>query len=306
MGTDTRYLVITIGAVFIAIALGILLGIGITDQPSLDKLASQFEKEFEEVRSENKSLREEREYYDETNRDSQRLLKILMPSLVERALAGRKVAVLETGLLDDATLIEDIRSMVNAAGGQAVSVTRFSPDFVGMSSRSLIDLQKKLQLEDLGTEITSRHAAEALGRQIATGQIASVLRGVARTKAVEVSGEYRFPVDAFVLVGGYEMDEAENPDSVAESITARQKTVDFPLIESLQSLNSLVVGVEPAQVGISYMDAYQKHGISTVDNVDSQVGLLSLVYALSGRAGHYGTKNSAERLMPELGIPRWR
>ncbi|PIY43535.1 MAG: hypothetical protein COZ05_10795 [Armatimonadetes bacterium CG_4_10_14_3_um_filter_59_10] len=116
MGTDTRYLVITIGAVFIAIALGILLGIGITDQPSLDKLASQFEKEFEEVRSENKSLREEREYYDETNRDSQRLLKILMPSLVERALAGRKVAVLETGLLDDATLIEDIRSMVNAAG----------------------------------------------------------------------------------------------------------------------------------------------------------------------------------------------
>jgi len=305
MGTDTRHLVITIVAIFVAIAVGILLGIGITDQPSLDKLAARFEKEFEEVRQENTKLREEKEYYQEMFRTSERLLRSLLPSLVQKVLTDRKVALVETGLLRDSLLVEDIKFAVEAAGGEVTSVTRFTTEYVTMSAAQLLQLQKKLQLESLGAEITPRDITEAMARQIVTGQIASVRRGIESTKVVELSGEYRFPVDAVIILAGYVHNDLPKDASFPELIAERQKQLDFPLIETFKSLHVITVGVEPRQVDVSCMEAYQKHGISTVDNVESQVGLFSLVKILAGQAGHYGTKESSDRLMPELHIPNF-
>ena len=48
------------------------------------------------------------------------------------------------------------------------------------------------------------------------------------------------------------------------------------------------------------MEYYQKQGISTVDNVDTIIGQISLALIMTGQEGNYGIKEGADALMPLL------
>ena len=43
---------------------------------------------------------------------------------------------------------------------------------------------------------------------------------------------------------------------------------------------------------------YKKHGISTVDHVDTVPGEVALDMSLAGKPGHYGSSSAANRMLP--------
>ena len=63
-----------------------------------------------------------------------------------------------------------------------------------------------------------------------------------------------------------------------------------------------VVGVETTDARRSTVKAYQRNGISSVDDVDEAIGRFALVLLMDGaKAGHYGVKQSAaDGVLPPL------
>jgi len=75
------------------------------------------------------------------------------------------------------------------------------------------------------------------------------------------------------------------------------------IIDTAKALDKQVIGIEKENTNFSYMEAYKKFRISTVDNVNSNIGKVSLVLAMEGRPGHYGVKATAEEITPKSNLP---
>ena len=91
-------------------------------------------------------------------------------------------------------------------------------------------------------------------------------------------GGFTGPPDFVILAGG-----SKNKDE-------KVFKVDIPLIKKLREKSIPLIGVEASQIEHSYMEYYQKQGISTVDNVDTIIGQISLALIMTGQEGNYGIK----------------
>ena len=61
-----------------------------------------------------------------------------------------------------------------------------------------------------------------------------------------------------------------------------------------------VVACEREETRVSTASVLKSAGVSTVDNADSELGHIALVYTLSGLQGNFGVKPTADRLLPDL------
>ena len=61
-----------------------------------------------------------------------------------------------------------------------------------------------------------------------------------------------------------------------------------------------MVGTEPPDAPRSEIPLFQSVDVSSVDNLDSRIGQVSLVYVLSGEKGAFGVKPTADLLIPIL------
>jgi hypothetical protein len=100
---------------------------------------------------------------------------------------------------------------------------------------------------------------------------------------------YTSGVDAVLLVGGMNNSTEASPDQI-----------DVPLITELKRLGVRVVGAEAREARVSCIPIYKAQDIPTVDNVDTVAGRLAVVLALNGVEGHFGVKETADRLVPDL------
>jgi hypothetical protein len=73
----------------------------------------------------------------------------------------------------------------------------------------------------------------------------------------------------------------------------RSATLDLPLVRALLALNAKVIACEPRKAEISSMPAFREVEITTVDNVDTDMGRIALVLAVDGPKGSYGVKPTA-------------
>lgn len=305
MGTDTRYLVVTLVAVFVALTIGVLVGVGITNQPSLEKLSQQFKKEFEKARKENQAVQADHDRIESAYRDAQKLIKNVLPSLVQGKLKDQRIAVFCTTEHKDVGFLEELETTLKEAGGKIISVTTFKSGFSVMKAGELFAFQNALSLEALASDILPEKVAANAAGKIVTGKASAALGSLKKIGLMEFSGDYTIPAHKVILVGGLESpsNSTKKPTNGPRVDVRSSESIDTPVIEALKSLKIPTVGVETSDVPDSYMDVYQRLDLSTVDNVDTYAGQVSLVYALAGKAGNYGTKNSADRLLPNLEIP---
>lgn len=96
-------------------------------------------------------------------------------------------------------------------------------------------------------------------------------------------------VDAVIILGG----------SKRKELPRRQfEYTDLPMIKYFKEQGVRVVGVEPIQTSVSYIPYFKKYNLSTVDNVDTIAGKLSLVLAVEGSQGNFGIKGTAQKYLP--------
>jgi hypothetical protein len=291
MGYSGRYHAASLAAVFLALAIGILIGVGLGDnvlsgaQKDLEK---SLKSDLADTRAHTEALQaevnSEREFSNE-----------VYPTLVANLLSGKRIAVVALGGLPE-DINGDIEAVVGgdsptAARLSEVAVVREPPDL-----RSLADAAKGTAWRRVARD---PDALSGLGRRLGEGLVSGgpTLARFRDPVLGETSGRPG-RIDAVIVV-------RDQPTDLGPRATQAVDALEAGILAGLQRSSAIpVVGVERSDGDPSSIGFYGSSELrATVDSIDLAAGRVALAHALAGAEGHFGTKPTADRLLPALGQP---
>jgi hypothetical protein len=286
MGYSARYHVASLAAVFLALAIGILIGAEFGDD-----VVSGAKKNLEE--SLTGDLESARERSDELATElsrSEDFAERIYPALVEKRLAGSRVGVLGLGGLPDG-VSSDIEDALDPSGARlvAVGVVREPLDLGQLASEL-----ERTRFADIETnEDTVQALGTGVGRQLVLGGPLLIrLRDQLFSRS---SGRFA-DLDGLIVVRA----QPEDLSPEERSATGR---LESGLLDGIEGTAVTAVGAEREDTDPSSIPQFEGASLPTVDNVDRVPGRVALVFALLGAQGSFGSKETADQLLPDLLAP---
>jgi hypothetical protein len=283
MGYSARYHATSLIAVFIALAVGILVGAEFGGDALNDT-----RKDLEHSLVGN--LQDARSRADELNADlnrSDEFAERVYPVLVRERLQGKRYAIVALGGLPS-PVTEEVEEALGPTGGRlvGVGVVREPVDVNGLAE----DLAKT-RISALRTDPDGlAELGTGLGRQLVIGgTLPEVVRGHLFSRA---SGSFG-GLDGVIVV----RDQPEEMGTVQREKTNQLETA---LMGGITATRRPAVGVETSSDDSSSISFFQANGLASVDDVDLTAGKLATVFALLGADGSFGVKGSADQLLPDL------
>jgi hypothetical protein len=312
-----RYHIVSLVAVFLALALGIVVGSTVLQEGTVSVLRAT----SEAVRA--KSEENSRKNVELTKQvgDLQRFGAAVLPELVQDRLKGRSVVLVDTDKVDGG-MRDGVRKVLEDAGAQVDGQITFADDRLALGADPDRAALGRLLAVDAGAaDVLRGELVRRLADRLATPsaipqddsqrasdmltrlQDADFLADLKLSRPL-AAGTDPFPRQGsiFVLLG---------PAATATTALAPNAFL-VPLADQVSNQSgSPVAGAEAAAVPkeTSWILALRDNRavsrrVSGIDSVDTAHGQLALVEALQGSlqqlpAGQYGTKDGASGLLPE-------
>lgn len=287
---DFRYHLVSLAAVFIALAVGILLGAAISGK--LGDAENALVKD--QVKSMSDQLTQERNRSDIIERRSeaaQELLSDAYPALMANRLAGKGFAVLFLGPVDGSVRSALERALADADAGSPVRLIALDTPVDPQELDSALQGDELLaQYVEGGDDFGA--LGDALGGDLIEGDGTPLWTALSSRLIEERSGTTSTPVDGVIVVQTW-----HEPDSAGDADQQRRTRATESLFEGLmrglENTSLPVVGVETTDAE-GDLALFRQQGVSSVDDVDTLAGRLALALLLQGaQPGHYGVKDSA-------------
>lgn len=282
MGYSGRYHAASLAAVFVALAIGILIGVGLADDVvsgASDELEESLRGDLEEANAEVEDLTAQLELERDFSESA-------APALVADRLRRDQVALVQLGEVDSETT-DPATEGVEAAGGRlsSVAILAVPPDVPGLAEAGGGRFAKAKAGPARGMEL-----GEALGRQlVGAGPLLDRVREQLFTR---FNGSLD-DVDRVVLVG-------QDPGDLAGDLSGEGRAFETAFLRGLDARARGTVAVERTDTDPTTLSAFSAAGIPTVDNVDQMPGRVAMVFALLGAEGEFGIKEGATSLLPDL------
>jgi hypothetical protein len=115
---DLRYHVVTLVAVFLALGLGIILGINLGKSVNLemDTQITRLEQTYQKIREDQKSLRAELDSKESMLETADQFQQAIMPNLIINRLLGRRIAIIRTNDSIDFKYTKKLVDVLRQAG----------------------------------------------------------------------------------------------------------------------------------------------------------------------------------------------
>lgn len=283
MGYSARYHAASLIAVFLALAVGILVGAefgGDALTETRRDLEHSLVGNLQDARSQADELSGELNRSDEFG-------ERVYPVLTRGRLAGKRIAIVALGGLPS-----DITGAVEDALGPTgaklvgVGVVREPVDVNGLAS----DLSKT-RFADLRTNPDAlSELGTGLGRQLVLGgTLPEVVRGQLFSRASGTFGG----LDGVIVV-------RDQPEDMGPVQRGKANQLESALMGGITATRTPAVGIEATTSEPSSVSFFQSNDLSSVDDVDLTAGQLAMVFAMLGAEGSFGVKGSADRLLPDL------
>ena len=259
---DLRYHLISLISVFLALAVGVLLGVAMADGGVVTQgLRGQIQDVRQRLDDQNREIsRRDEEIADlqERTQEEQAVTEGMSQVMISETLTGANVALV-AGPYADADTTQSVQSAFDDAGADAISLT---------------SLDEPTSLEVTGPEVdpATLYADE-------TEEILSE----------DGSGS----PDIIVFVGG--RDDAPNTDAYNQTLD----TAETAMFETWIEAGTKVIAAEPATARRTEIPLFLDVGVPSVDYADRAAGQAALVrLATTDSSGAYGTKDSASEAFP--------
>lgn len=296
---DLRYHVASLAAVFVSLAVGIVIGVAIASGGEVERqTADLLEQNRDALRAEldeTEALLEQARLAGQADGE---LVDALYLPIVQGRLVGDRIALVQLGDAD------------SPAAGEVEDVLR-----TGGATGPSLALELPLDLTEVDAALAADPATaayageenrdalgEALGEELATvgaGPFWTALQGVIVSQASGVAPDL---LDGAAVVRTWNpaTDDPEAPESPE---VVQTESFLQGLLRGLASPGIPVVGAERLGDVPSTVTFFQEvDGVSSVDDVGRAAGDISLALLLSGApAGHYGAKDTAvDGVVPAL------
>ncbi|WP_432507299.1 copper transporter [Kineococcus arenarius] len=315
---DFRYHVVSLVSVFLALAVGIVLGAG----PLNESISTGITDQVRQLTEEREQLRTERDEALAVGEAQDAWAEAVAPAVVDRLLGGRAVAVVELPGADSSTADAAVEVLQQAGATVSARVSVQDEWTAEAQEQERADLATELAPQ-LGTDGDAELVdtepqvvlATALARSLVTADLAqtvvadptrtALLTALADAGLVEVDEQAEQRATLTLLVTG-----AADPDASEERAESAAAAWEA-LAGRFDDLAAGVVVAGPteaaaadAAVAVVRSDDELAEQVSTVDDLDTAIGRVNAVLALreqlAGRAGHYGTASTATSVSPPL------
>jgi hypothetical protein len=280
---DFRYHALSLAAVFIALVVGLLLGVAIGDKELVSSARSDLRNS---LRADVRQADQERDEAKARLREQEQFADAAYPILTRDQLRGRRVGLVVLG--KDGAAPSMIRRALEPTGADLafVAVLRENAELDALAERAngtryaQVARDPKL-LDDLGRRV---------GIQMVVG--GRLVRQLRTALLDPLSGSFG-DLDGVIV-----MRPATRPEdpAAADRLGALQDGIARGLVQT----GVKVVGVERRASEPSSIGWYRDRDMSTVDNVSEQAGRAAMVFVLAGAQGAYGRRDSAQTLLPPV------
>jgi hypothetical protein len=307
---DFRYHLVSLIAVFLAIALGIVIGTTALNEPILADIKNQ----VSDLEGDKRSLEDRTQQLQAQLNTSEAFDEAIAPALVDGTLSGSSVLLVVTNEDVAPDTVDQVTALIGEAGGTVTGTLNLRPEYSDPSSSSALQgyvtgsgLPTGVQLPEVDD------AGQLVGALLAqvlmippTGvapdgvAVSSVLAGLSALDVLTPEGDSVAPADyAVVLTAGAFTgdDAAERNATVAELVAALDSAGSGAVVAG-----DAASAAENGLVGLIRADPTLSAAVSTVDNVDTAAGQISTVLALGqegeGTSGKYGTGEDTQPVPP--------
>lgn len=293
MVANVKYYVVTIVSIFLAIGLGIFIGFMLNAQDILssqrEDIVAQLETKFDYLKEENEKTKAESQKINNENEKLNEFNNIIYSEVITGKLEGLNVAIIET---NSDHLYSEVNQTLVMAGAHITSSTVFRDTI-------LTDIEK---LKEIYEEYTGKTSTDIINtviseitNSIINGETTPLVTALNEQGFIDMSKAYDEEVD-YIVIGGGSNVKSEKDDN-------RYKLIDSTIIDIVKKNEKSIVGIEKVDIKNSYVEKYKESRISSVDNVDTTIGKITLVLVIGGNPGNYGIKPSADSLAPDLNNP---
>lgn len=287
MHINMKYYIVTIGAIFIALGIGMLVGFNLNYDQELSKqqaaIIDDLDAKFEDIKTTNDELegkldKKESEYKKLVNYLNQNYLV-----LIKDQLQGKNVGIISTTENYDYT--QDIsKTITDANGSVAYDIVLKS----GLTNKDKIkELDSELQLQLKTEKDVVNYIMSCLKEENAMDKLQQ-LEKLEMIKINYLSDNY-LDCSQVVMASG-DTNESSN----------KFTNIDKIIIDKLKEDGKYVIGTQKSDVKFSDLENYKKDKIPTINNSQQGTGKLSLVYALrdSVEKGNFGIGDKVDSIIP--------
>lgn len=285
---DFRYHALSLAAVFLALVVGLLLGVAIGDRELVSSARQDLRNS---LRSDVRRANEERDDAKARVGELERAGQAAYPILTGGQLRGRRIALVLLG--DDDEAPDLVRDALEPTGADlsVVAAVREDVDLGALAARATGTRYAALRgdpdlLDDLGRRIGVQ--------MVLGGQLVNRVRSALYKS---VSGSFGGIDGVIVLRSG----DKPQDEQAAKRLAQLHDGVARGLVDSgVKVVGAQRRSSEPSQIGW-----FRDRDLSTVDNVDELSGRAALVFVLAGAEGAFGRGDGAQALLPPVvGRPR--
>jgi Copper transport outer membrane protein, MctB len=307
---DFRYHLVSLIAVFLAVALGIIIGTTALNEPIL----ADIENQVADLEQDKRSLEDQTQQLQARLDTTQAFDEAVAPALVDGTLANASVLLVVTNEEIAPETVESVGAMVAEADGTVAGQITLLPAYTDPSSEAALEgyvtgggLPSGVQLpeaDDAG-QLVGALLAQVLmiapdGNEPDPASISSVLAGLSALDVLSQDSDSVAPANyAIVLASGSFTGEgaAERSGSLVDLVNALDAAGSGAVVAGDAASAS-----ESGLVGVIRADPTVSAAVSTVDNVDAVAGRISAVLALGqeseGTSGKYGTGEDTQPVPP--------
>jgi hypothetical protein len=317
---DFRYHLVSIIAVFLALAIGIVVGTTALNGYVVDDLRKRNGAVIRDKRSLEGTVRDLRTQV--SRRDD--FATAVAPEVVGGQLAGQRVVLVLTPGASE-SVVKDLTRLIGLAGGTTTGQLRIRGDLLDPTKNAVVD-NLVAQVAPAGLTLPTSSTSDRAGLELAAALVASPgPDGISSDAAAKILGGFTSAqlVDVQQPSGSTSSSSALSRASLALVVTSgsdghalddtgrqRQQAM-LSLVRSLDARSSgaVLAGPETAAETGGLIQAVRADGVmtdavSTVDSADSPYGEVSAILALreqdAGRAGRYGSGPGSQAAAPTL------
>jgi hypothetical protein len=324
---DFRYHALSLAAVLLALAVGVVIGVAIGDSNLVSSAKSGI---VHDLSSEVSGAQHQAEQLRSQLSSEETFANDLYPIAVHGLLSARNVGLVFLGAPSNG-VNGYVRQAVTQAGGDLATVVavREPLDLAGIAR--LAAGTRFAGLAPTPAEAEAAEASEAgeggastgttgatgatggeaprsaasgelledfaaiVGKQLVSGgaQVDRELISRVRPRLLSAFDGQLGRLDALVVMRG-------DPQTLAPEQAKASSQFETGLLGGVGKVGIPVVGVELSGTEPSQIPWYQGKDLASVDDLDTTAGQAALVYALTGSHGAYGTKSTADSLLPNV------
>lgn len=280
---DFRYHVASLVAVFLALVIGILVGVGIADRGVRE---DALRRDLANARSQLDNAQGKSAFLERQQKATQDFVDASYPALMAHRLDGKRIALVFVGSVDN-DVRSSVQKAVTDAGGKVAFMRALKLPVDRKTMQSALARRRQLISSYAGDDGLGK-LGQGLAQELVAGGDPTLWNTVGTKLIEEQTGRFG-KADGVVLT------RTVGPQ--------RGPTGRFlkGLYAGLGAAAIPAVGVESSDASTTAVAVLRGAGLSTVDDLEQPTGRLALALLLEGGpSGRYGLREEDDALMPPI------